>query len=595
MSSATHHTERHRRTLLLVFVVLVTVLPSGEAVGKPPAVSPTPVDSTPMAPAIGSLAGLADIQAVAGAATLAVQRPGYTISAGPLIGTRGLWAQTHSGDGSTDWTAMAVPIETDDGSVHWTVLAVPTEDDGKGSAIVAVSEPDNGQWAWDFSSHDDDGFFPIPDSPGQFAFAAFSPLVYMVYHQYWKLTAEEREIVLTGWQLAMDVCGLIPGVGWAFDLGSAAISLVRGHEVEAALSLAAAIPVVGTFNPLIGARLMKLIKEVPAAVKARKALNAARKTLKLANPARSLKFGRHIAELDDSLNYVRVANCLFTRRQITYQCDRFGRVIRIYGWIERGAGKKANDAFRKFVSIAGKQGDESGHGLAASFGGLDDPANMFLQNELVNRSAQKGFENAMRAALPKPGANNPFGNRVWFDMRIAYEPNTIRPERFEYAYEIVNDFGRGPREVLTVLNNATADVIEATPRITAFLGLAGHTLQPSQLDRPGAQPDAPNSSGQDDQPEPSPVTPKVTVSKGDQDDDPSKGHWFHIDIEGLDGPPYHVQCATVNYHPDEIWRTVPNAYNLDRQCRLNAKNNNHVYVIVNGIRSPNAFWPSDRQ
>lgn len=79
--------------------------------------------------------------------------------------------------------------------------------------------------------------------------------------------------VLNVVQVGLDVAGMVPGVGNAADLVNAGISLARGHYGEAALSLAAAVPLAGLAAG--GAKIAgKGVKAVKAASEAKKGVKA---------------------------------------------------------------------------------------------------------------------------------------------------------------------------------------------------------------------------------------------------------------------------------------------------------------------------------
>ncbi|MGG1158451.1 hypothetical protein ABE237_20520 [Brevibacillus formosus] len=90
------------------------------------------------------------------------------------------------------------------------------------------------------------------------------------------LPQEEEEEEESGWggfldgvQLALDVVGLIPGLGEVADLANAGISLARGDYAGAALSLAACIPFAGwaATGAKLGAKAHKALKGTKAGQK----------------------------------------------------------------------------------------------------------------------------------------------------------------------------------------------------------------------------------------------------------------------------------------------------------------------------------------
>lgn len=79
-----------------------------------------------------------------------------------------------------------------------------------------------------------------PQTLNLYAYALNNPLRYVD-----PLGLDTWDTVLDGTQLALDVAGLVPGVGEVADLANAGISLARGDAIGAAASLAAAIPGLG--------------------------------------------------------------------------------------------------------------------------------------------------------------------------------------------------------------------------------------------------------------------------------------------------------------------------------------------------------------
>ncbi|NTU21984.1 hypothetical protein HPY28_16775 [Brevibacillus sp. HB1.2] len=91
-----------------------------------------------------------------------------------------------------------------------------------------------------------------------------------------EVVEEEQEEEESGWggfldgvQLALDVVGLIPGLGEIADLANAGISLARGDYAGAALSLAACIPFAGwaATGAKLGAKAHKALKGTKAGQK----------------------------------------------------------------------------------------------------------------------------------------------------------------------------------------------------------------------------------------------------------------------------------------------------------------------------------------
>lgn len=72
------------------------------------------------------------------------------------------------------------------------------------------------------------------------------------------------DALLDGLQTGLDMLGFLPGVGAVFDVASALISFLRGNYVAGAISLVAAIPVVGDALGITGKAIRKLDDALPA-------------------------------------------------------------------------------------------------------------------------------------------------------------------------------------------------------------------------------------------------------------------------------------------------------------------------------------------
>lgn len=66
--------------------------------------------------------------------------------------------------------------------------------------------------------------------------------------------ARVKQRLLTAFQFALDLLGLIPGIGFVFDLVNAAINAVRQKWLDMTFSLLAAIPLIG--HVVTGAKFM---------------------------------------------------------------------------------------------------------------------------------------------------------------------------------------------------------------------------------------------------------------------------------------------------------------------------------------------------
>ena len=98
---------------------------------------------------------------------------------------------------------------------------------------------------------------------------------------------KHKDKILDWVQLGLDALGMIPGIGWAFDLANAGISLARGNYLEAAMNLAAAIP--GAGNAVTAAKWAK--KAVTVASKAAKYVGKSTKAVKGATKMGSKALG----------------------------------------------------------------------------------------------------------------------------------------------------------------------------------------------------------------------------------------------------------------------------------------------------------------
>ena len=82
-----------------------------------------------------------------------------------------------------------------------------------------------------------------------YGYVSNNPLSFIDPFGFWRCSSNDPP-ESSGWwdavQGALDIAGLAPGVGILADLTNAGISVARGNYTDAALSMAAAVPVIGT-------------------------------------------------------------------------------------------------------------------------------------------------------------------------------------------------------------------------------------------------------------------------------------------------------------------------------------------------------------
>lgn len=115
-----------------------------------------------------------------------------------------------------------------------------------------------------------------------------------------KVDGEHRNKILDGLQTVLDFVGFIPGIGEAADLTNAGISALRGHYLEAALSLISVIPGVGDAIGK-GAKYALKFADVGVARKALAALKSVDLTDYLSKITRHPQFARYAGALRQSL------------------------------------------------------------------------------------------------------------------------------------------------------------------------------------------------------------------------------------------------------------------------------------------------------
>ena len=395
------------------------------------------------------------------------------------------------------------------------------------------------------------------------------------------LSPEQQEEYADGLQAVLSLVGIVPGrYGATADGLNAYISYKRGDQVGMVLDVVSIfihVPA-GGFK-----RVTALLKESPAGLKA----------LTRSNPAATLKGGNDIVVMDMILNANRLAGREYRRKGTVwlngywFKHNLFGQVKSLGGYLQKKTGESVWPIVRKTLKDIAP-GYEAGHGIAKALGGPGHPANAFLQTFLVNRSVQKTIENHLIKALKNIAALGN-GKKVYYRLDILWDPISHIPVQFTYTYYIGNWWQRLVQRLvldqavtlnpftrrkltsslkegldggkIVALNDAAGTIVRAEPTgILALLGLGTHLLDidnesgtssdlgQNQTRTNGTTASTTGDVTENTPNEPSP-TPTVTLSKGDAHDNPDKGHWFDIDIEGL-GPPYDIQCATVNLQTD---------------------------------------------
>lgn len=216
----------------------------------------------------------------------------------------------------------------------------------------------------------------------------------------------------------LDAFGFIPGFGEIADGVNGLIYLGEGRYLEAGISAAAMVPILGDAGKLgkWGVKAGKELLEEGAERAAKEGAEEAAERLAGKGAGEALEFGKL------------APNASYVRNGYDFVTDESGRVSRVSGDLRLELGERT--VHQTEVGRLGLPGDEGGHLIGARFGGTPEGVNLVPQNMNLNRSAWKRMENEWAAALDQ-------GRQVKVDIQIRYPPGGAgRPALFEVRYWI---------------------------------------------------------------------------------------------------------------------------------------------------------------
>jgi len=275
---------------------------------------------------------------------------------------------------------------------------------------------------------------------------------------------DRGELIADVTQIGLDIVGIVDPTGIA-DLSNAAISVARGNFLDAAISVAGVLPLVGDAAKLgkLGGWAQTLAKAVdlakvdagfrkavePALRKLADALNAAPLEM-LPGAARETLQGIR-TKLDEVLDggadaAARATNNLVgagTRtgrvgnNQVTWTLDAEGRPTRAQATLtELHDGTPRSSAEQRAQSAtghAGIEGDQGGHMIGHRFMPDQGTVNMFPQAGQFNNSAYRTMENEWAAWIDA-------GAEVRVDVQLN-DFTGARPSEVDVSYEVFNANG----------------------------------------------------------------------------------------------------------------------------------------------------------
>ncbi|MBX3010474.1 MAG: WXG100 family type VII secretion target [Caldilineaceae bacterium] len=219
----------------------------------------------------------------------------------------------------------------------------------------------------------------------------------------------------------LDVLGFVPVIGEAADGINGLIYLAEGRKVEAGISFASMIPVVGDVGKG-GKWALKAGKELLEEGTERTVKESVESVIE-----HTVKEGAERS--DDFLRFGQLKpNTKYVRNDYEYTTDTVGRTNRVTG--ELTLGDAPRTAHQTAVGRMGLPSDEGGHLIGSRFGGTPEGVNLIPQNMNLNRGNWKKMENDWDRALQE-------GKAVNVDIRVVYPSgNSFRPQHFEVKYTI---------------------------------------------------------------------------------------------------------------------------------------------------------------
>lgn len=230
----------------------------------------------------------------------------------------------------------------------------------------------------------------------------------------------------------LDVLGFIPLVGEVADGANALIYLAEGRHIEAGISAAAMIPIVGDAGK-VGKWGVKAGREILEEGAERAAKETAETLAERgAREGAETATERGARNADEFLKFGELKpNTTYTRNGYDYATDELGRVQRVQG--ELKLEPAARTSHQTEVGRLGLPDDEGGHIIGTQFKGTPEGVNLVPQNWQLNRgknSPWRQMENQWAQALKE-------GKEVKVDIQLLYPSGGGgRPSRFLVEYTI---------------------------------------------------------------------------------------------------------------------------------------------------------------
>ena len=240
--------------------------------------------------------------------------------------------------------------------------------------------------------------------------------------------------ILDGVQVGLDVVGLIPVVGEIADGVNGSIYLARGDKLNAALSFAAMVPVVG--SAATGAKYVnKGLKYGEEIVDAGKSPKVARDSSRASEVKQIVGNGQQFTngrknKLKPNVRYKTGEYEYF------YETDHLGRISKFETDNLQLTKRENRLPHSKNTPGKIKGQDHAGHLAADRFGGSPKLDNLVSQLSDVNLKEYKKIEDKWATALKEIPPK-----KVTVDAEILYSGDNMRPEKFKVRYTIDGEFG----------------------------------------------------------------------------------------------------------------------------------------------------------
>jgi WXG100 family type VII secretion target len=234
----------------------------------------------------------------------------------------------------------------------------------------------------------------------------------------------------------LDVLGFAPVVGELADGVNALIYLGEGRYVEAGISAAAMVPILGDAGK-VGKWGVKAGRELLEEGAERTAKGVAEGVAEQgAREGVETAAEQGVRHGDEVLKFGELRpNAAYVRNGYEYTTDELGRVQRVQGELNLSSAPRT--PHQTAVGRLGNPGDEGGHLIGAQFGGTSEGVNLTPQNWQLNRgknSPWRQMESEWAQALKE-------GKQVKVDIQLHYPPgNQSRPSRFLVEYTVDGEF-----------------------------------------------------------------------------------------------------------------------------------------------------------